>query len=65
MKTERMVQHCGWKTDGGGLLHRLRNTTGMRSICGQWITPLEMPYSKFETMAKCKKCFPAQKPPSP
>lgn len=64
MTTERIVQHCGWKTDGGGLLHRLKYITGTRrSWCGQWITPMEIPYSEFEYMGKCKKCFPNQAPP--
>jgi hypothetical protein len=60
MTTERIIQHCGWKTNGGGLLHRLNVPYRQKSICGIWITAMEMPYSEFEKMAKCKKCFPWQ-----
>lgn len=64
MSTGRMVQHCGWKTDGGGLLHRLRFPGGKRSMCGIFISEMAIPWSEFWNMGKCKKCFPSQ-PPTP
>lgn len=61
-ETERMVSKVGWKTNGGGKLHRLGYRNG-RALCGQWISEIQIPYSEFWNMARCRKCFPRQTPP--
>lgn len=60
MTTGLVIQHCGWKTDGGGLLHQEKLPGTSKSMCGRWITVMEIPYSEFWNMGKCRKCFPNQ-----